>query len=278
METQRPSCPSCAAPVQGEFCGACGERLLGDDELTLRSQLEQLFTGLFTVDGRVMRTLASLALRPGALAFDYCRGARVKHLKPVQVFLLANVAYFLLQPYTGFNTFRSTLTLQIEQQLYSERLAALVRARLAASGESMLDFAARFDLRADAYARSLLILLAPLFAAALWAFDRRARRRTFIEALVLATHYVAFSLIYIYIVALGVLRACFRLGLPSYGELTSNLVTLPILVLWFTLAIKRFYAASSPTALLSAAALTLLIYPIVTLYRFALFWITFWSV
>jgi hypothetical protein len=264
--------------VQGAFCGACGERLLGEDELTLRAQLSQLFTGLFSVDGRVLRSLLALAARPGQLAVDYCRGARVRWLKPVQVFLLANVVYFLLQPYTGFNTFRSTLTLQIERQIYSESLAEIVRARLVASGESMLDFAARFDARADSYARSLLILLAPLLGACVWLLDRRARRRTFVEALVLSTHFVAFALVYIYVIVLGALQLAFALGLRANGESISGLVTLPLLALWWWLALRRFYALGSGQAVLRAAALTALLFPIVALYRFTLFWITYWSV
>lgn len=278
MESQSRPCPSCAAPVPGAYCGACGERLLGADELTVRAQLAQLVNGLFNIDGRVLRSLFTLGFRPGGLSYDYCRGARVKHLKPVQVFLLANVAYFLLQPYTGFNTFRSTLTLQIEQQLYSEQLAELVRARLAASGESLADFAVRFDARADSYARSLLILLAPLYAVALWALDLRARRRTFVEALVLATHFVAFMLVYNYLLGLNAVRMAIDFGLPSYGEVTGSMVTLPTLWLWCTLALRRFYELSSARAAARAAVITGLLLPIVVLYRFVLFWITYWSV
>lgn len=278
MKSARRSCPSCAATVSGAFCGACGERLLGGDELTVRAQLEQLATGLFTVDGRVLRTLVALGFRPGQLTYDYCRGARVRHLKPVQVFLLANVAYFLLQPYTGFNTFRSTLTLQIERQIYSERLAEVVRARLAASGESMIEFAARFDARADSYARSLLILLAPLLGLALWAMDLRARRRTLVESIVLATHFVAFALVFIYIGVLGALRVAFALGLPAEGEASSALATLPLLWLWSALALRRFYGLSNGLAAARAALLTGLLFPIVSIYRYVLFWITYWSV
>lgn len=278
MRRKSPPCPSCQATVGGEYCARCGERALAADELTLRAQIMQLLNGLFSLDGRVARSLVALGARPGLLAFEYCRGARVRYMRPVQLFLLANVIYFLLQPYTGFNTFRSTLTLQIERQVYSEPLAELVRARLAASGEAMGDFAARFDAAADTYARSLLILLAPAIALALSLTQLLRSKRSFVEHLVLATSFLSFILVFVYVVLLGALSALSAWS-PSLGRETTTSVLMQLTVFaWWFVALRRFHGSERVLSALQAAALTLLMQPIVLGYRYALFWITYWGV
>lgn len=278
MRRKSPSCPSCNGVVAGDYCARCGERALVADELTLRAQLMQLLNGLFSLDGRVARSLWTLGARPGLLASEYCRGARVRYMRPVQLFLLANVIYFLLQPHTGFNTFRSTLTLQIERQIYSEHLAELVRARLAASGEAMTDFATRFDAAADTYARSLLIFLVPAIALALSIAQLRRSKRSFVEHLVLATNFLSFSLVFVYVALLAAVTAL-RERLISFDlGATSDICVQVAFFAWWFAAMRRFYGNERTRSALQAAALTLLMQPIVLGYRYALFWITYWWV
>jgi len=278
MRRKSPPCPSCQATVVGAYCAQCGERVLAAEELTLRAQLMQLLNGLFSLDGRVARSLVALVTRPGLLAFEYCRGARVRYMRPIQLFLLANVVYFLLQPYTGFNTFRSTLALQLERQVYSRPLAELVRARLASSGETFADFATRFDAAADTYARSLLFLLAPALALALSLVQLPRSKRTFVEHLVLATSFLSFVLVFVFVVLLGALSAL-SARWPSLDRDTAGGVLGQFAVFtWWYFALRCFYGNGRGRSALQAVALSALIQPIVLGYRYALFWITYWGV
>jgi hypothetical protein len=260
----------------GDFCPACGERRLARDELTLRAQAAQLLGGLFSVDGRLLASFAALVARPGFLAVEYCRGARVRWMRPVQIFLVANLAYFLLQPLTGFNTFRSTLALQLERQPYSAMLRPLVEASLARRGLERSEFAEAFDRTADGLARSLVVVLVPALALAMRAFGR-GRGRVFVEHLVLATHFVAFQLVFVYVLFYGLVALLARAGLVAFDEERSGFATLALLALWLTFAWRRFLGVAWPRAVASAMALALLHFPLVVAYRYLLFWASFWA-
>jgi hypothetical protein len=261
-------CASCGAAVAEAFCARCGERLLAAEELTLRAQLAQLVGGLFSLDGRLWRSFALLVVRPGHLAAEYCRGARVRWMRPVQLFLVANLAYFLLQPFTGANTLNTTLELQTRQQNYSAHLLRRVEAHLAASGEDARLYAERFDRTTSALARSLVLVLVPAFAALL-ALLARGTARGSVEHLVLATHGVAFQLAVVH------LPITWLIGRARLDEGASSLLLVLCDSVWWLLALRRFYAFGWTRAVLGALALGAATLPIVLTYRYLLFWAAF---
>lgn len=262
--------------VDATYCGHCGERLLGHHELSLGAQIEQVFHGLFHLDGRVGRSFLLLITRPGFLAAEYCRGARVRYMKPVQLFLVANLAYFLLQPYFGFGTFNSTLEMQLGNQFYSVPLRSVVEERLAETGESKAAYAERFDRKASALSRSLVLLLIPVFAGLLAVLFRRRGRR-FPEHIVLATHHVAFQLAFLYLPALwGIGQLARRGWLPRF-EIEWEVSLMLLDLAWWTFASRRFYGSGPWVALGKAVLLSVAMLPAVLGYRYVLFWITFWS-
>lgn len=270
------SCPSCGAAADTEYCAKCGEHLRAHHELTLKAQLEEVFHGLFHLDGRFWRSFRLLITRPGFLAAEYCRGARVRYMKPVQIFLIANLAYFLLQPLTGYNTFSTPLESQITRQpLYSRTLEPVVARHLAATGESFDHYRERFDRWTNTLSRSLLFLMIPVFASLL-ALLRRRHRRGFGEHLVLATHNLAFQLAILYLPVLSIVGILVRRGwLPAFeGEFAVSLVLIECA--WWTFALRRIDGDATRTALGKAAVLSVTTFLIVPFYRYLLFWVTFW--
>ena len=78
---------SCGAEITGRFCVRCGEQQL-DPELRALSHLARDFIeGLTSVDGKLMRTLQYLFLKPGQLDFDYHIGKRNSLYKADYTFL-----------------------------------------------------------------------------------------------------------------------------------------------------------------------------------------------
>lgn len=264
-------CASCGAAVTEAYCAACGERRLAAEELTLSAQLGQLVGGLFSIDGKLPRSFAAL-LRPGFLAVEYCRGARVRWMRPVQLFLVANLCYFLVQPLTYFNTFNSTLRLQLERQQYSDSLRPVVEAHVAELGLTLEEYGLRFDPAANGLARSLLLLLVPAIALVMGLVARS--RRTLVEHLVLAAHYVSFQLVFLYCGCFGLLTLAQYLRLFEVSEQAGGYLTLAVLLAWLAPAWRRFHAVSWLRATLAASVVVALHMPIVVGYRYLLFWIT----
>ncbi len=267
-------CPSCGAPIRQQFCAACGERKLAADELTVRAQVGQAFTGLFSVDGRLGRSLRALVGQPGFLAVEYCRGARVRYMRPVQLLLVASLVYFFAQPWTGFNTFRATYDLQVERQVYSGHLANFMRDALPEDPTARQAFIARFDAAAGNLARSLVFSLVPVTALVMHALGRR-RGRSFVEHLVLATHYVSFQLLVLYVGALGALGWLQRLGWIDYEDNFGGLGLTLLSGLWVAPAWRRFHGVGWGRAIVVGGLVALANLPIVLEYRYLLFWLSY---
>lgn len=275
-EPARTTCATCGAVVTGAYCASCGEKSLVREELTLREQARQVWNGLVRYDAKSLRTLVLLGLRPGFLAFEYCRGARIRYLKPVQLFLLANVLYFLAAPHLEVPSLRSALELRVEERLYELHFDAAFRQQVEASGGVASELAQQFREVHERWTRALLALLVPPVTFALALFDTR-RTRSLIEQAVLALHFVAFAVLYAQVgvgFAVGWLT---RGAEPATAEVAVTAASETLLILWWTLALQRFYGWSWRRGLLQAFALAHLVFPLVIGYRYLLGWLTLWT-
>src|SRR4051794_22110888 len=91
---QQEACVNCGAPLVDSFCAACGERRASERDHSLRGFAEEAFHSLFETDHSFLGTLKFLLTRPGALTVDFMRGRRIGQMRPLQLFLLVNVAFF----------------------------------------------------------------------------------------------------------------------------------------------------------------------------------------
>jgi hypothetical protein len=81
-------CANCGAALQGPYCHVCGQNFDGHKRSILHLTWEAI-EGLFHLDGRLLRTLPDLFLRPGRLARDYMEGRIARHVPPFRTFLVA---------------------------------------------------------------------------------------------------------------------------------------------------------------------------------------------
>ncbi|MEM1432495.1 MAG: DUF3667 domain-containing protein [Pseudomonadota bacterium] len=98
----RPRCPNCGEPVTGEYCSACGQRQRSYRQ-ALHRVLFEFLGELFEVDGRVLKSLRLLLLRPGVLTVEFFADRRASYLTPIRLYLASSlVFFFLLSTTTGF--------------------------------------------------------------------------------------------------------------------------------------------------------------------------------
>ncbi|MEM7353714.1 MAG: DUF3667 domain-containing protein, partial [Acidobacteriota bacterium] len=191
-------CVSCHAHLHGPFCAQCGEAVRPADDLSMRVFLARAVGEITQLDSKLYRSFRLLLTRPGKLSQEYLAGRRRPYLKPIQMFLLANLVYFLVQPFSGASGYNTGLTSQIHQQFYSEatRLVDIVDQEVQRRGMAFEDFARLFDARSATYAKTLVFLMVPLLAAATSLVYRR-RRTYFAEHLIFAVHFYAWNLLFI---------------------------------------------------------------------------------
>jgi hypothetical protein len=100
------ACLNCGAPLTGEFCSTCGQRVPHTD-LTLREFLHETTEQLVNWDGKIPQTLKTLITKPGVLTIDFLEGRRARWLLPLRVYLICSVAYFVAKPMVEAVTHRS---------------------------------------------------------------------------------------------------------------------------------------------------------------------------
>ena len=249
------TCLNCGVRGTGEYCSECGERRLRPDEHSLIRLLTDWFRDVVQFDSKVWRSFRTLVTRPGALTAAYMGGRRAPYLRPVQLFLTANLIYFVVQPYSGFNGFNTTLESHMHRQVYSEsmgiegridnaieeRIAAAVALEVSQMEESELSrsvrdsvaiaervaavedsvYRTRFDATGAVFARALVFLIIPMMVVVLW-LGFLGTKTPLVRHVVFATHLHAWDLFFIYSFFLFVLRVGARVAYAGAATLTGT--------------------------------------------------------
>lgn len=93
MTTEARICAACEAPLAGRYCHECGQDSRAKPA-PLREMAVQVATSYSPIDGKLARTLAVLATRPGRLLNAYRSGAGSLYVTPLKLFV-ASTALFL---------------------------------------------------------------------------------------------------------------------------------------------------------------------------------------
>lgn len=276
-------CPSCTRPMGGKFCAHCGEKRVEPGDHTLRKFGSHLFEAFTHADGKIFLTLHHLLLRPGRLTADHFLGRRKPYIPPLQIFLIANLVFFLLHPLIGSNTLTTSLNTHLRYTWHQGIAQTLVEPRLAARGLTAEAYAGVFDAAAVTQAKSLVILVVPIFALAVMILYWRQRRH-FAVHLTFSFHFCALWLLLICAI-LALTNLTVRLlrsadVFPSAENMSRGIIGFSLLFMTSYLfrAVRVVFAHEAPwLTTLKALALGIALLLSLQAYRFALFFITFWS-
>ena len=277
MTTAEPSwiCPSCGSTATTRYCGNCGERstaavsAISGDEPAPDPRRSFL--------ARLSASLRALASPPGRLTADWIRGRRVGYLAPPSLFLWVNVAFFLVQSASGLGV----LTWPLQAHLADDSVAWLTTRLLALHRPDMAvptdAYTHLFDALESVHAKSLVIVMVPAFAAALGVlvFDRR---RGFKNSLTFATHFFAFSLIWLSalfptVVIVVSLMAAIGIQLPSHHALDLAITALEAAMLaWYLyVALGTVFGLSMLRRLITVPVLVAALFVMLKAYHVVVF-------
>ena len=249
-------------------------------DLSIRGILAQVLKTVGGLDGRVLRSVRELLMRPGALTLAYAQGRRKPLIGPFQLFLLANVVFFLAQSLTHTKIFSSPLDSHLHQQDWSALAQQLVAQRLAATHGTLERLTPLFDQAVVLNAKSLVVLMVFPFALLLPLFFR-ASRQPFAVNVVFSLHLYAFLLL-LFCAALGVVAVDRWLGGAgldaAWMDNTLTAVNLLACVAYLFVAAGRVYGGHAAGRLLNALALSAGVGAIVLGYRFVVFVITLYTI
>ncbi len=273
-------CPNCQTSVDTPFCPSCGERPVRPLDLSAKGIAAQVLKTVGGLDGRVLRSVRELLMRPGALTLAYQQGRRKPLIGPFQLFLLANVVFFLAQSLTHTRIFSSPLDSHLHQQDWSAFAQQLVAQRLAATHGTLERLTPLFDQAVVLNAKSLVVLMVLPFALLLPLFFR-ARGRPFAVNAVFSLHLYAFLLL-LFCAALGVVavdRWLGGVGLDAaWMDNTLTAVNMLACVAYLFVATGRVYGGGAVSRLIKALLLSAAVGAIVLGYRFVVFVITLYTI
>lgn len=197
-----PNCLNCDAPLRGRYCHECGQKALAGD-LDLHHFVHDATHEFLHLDGKIVRTLKLLALRPGQLTVEFLAGRRARSISPLRVYLTFSVLFFTLAallPGTmdGIVTIKSGKLdggTQFERKLDNELSKANQdKQRVVQSVMKNVP--------------KVMFLLMPIFALLTWAFYRK-QQRFYIPHLYYAVHFHAFVFL-----AMSIYVIASRAGVP----------------------------------------------------------------
>ena len=262
------SCANCATALAGPYCHACGEKVVDPEhDFSVRHFLEEAVEGFTHFDSRVARTFTALFANPGHLTAEFIAGRRVRYLKPIPMFLLAGVLFYLFMPRTtSFFANVGDLIRAFENHRYLSNLLRVDAGHLLdaiASRTHQTPDEAWNALVPEAaqLSKAWLWVIAPLWGTLLWILLHR-RIRWLVPHLVFALHGLAFFVLF----DLFGLLAARGFGYDRLGD-TYTYMLAAVTGVYCVLASRRAYRLRPIAALGVGGLATLLLLVLLLIYR-----------
>ena len=274
-------CVSCGNQFYGRFCNQCGEKVLEASERSVVHFLLQVLNEVTSLESKLWSTLKTIILRPGQLSSDYSMGRRNLYMRPVTLFFLGNLIYFLFPILDTFNTL-----LEYQYNMPYTSLANVherVEQAIAASGLTLEGFHLAYNQATEANSKLLLICLVPLMVP-IFVLVGRSKRRLISDHLIIALEYNIFVL-YINTMLLGYCllalhKLLLALGYTGLYFSDFHLTTIAAILSTYFLskAIRRFYRYSWLLCGLLSVITLLGTFMSLMFYRWILFEVTLNSI
>lgn len=158
-------CISCGNEFIGNYCSHCGEKFLSEKDKSVKKWLGSVFSDLAMIDGKLLLTLKELFFTPSRYADNYSRGIRVRYIKRLNLFLLANLVYFLI---SSFDRFKTSLNIQMSGLPYSSVATKVVQNKLEDKDLNLDSYRAAYDQKTNEISKVILIIMAPLLGIVLY--------------------------------------------------------------------------------------------------------------
>jgi hypothetical protein len=226
------------------------------EALSLRHLAGEAAEHVSSLDVKLLRTLVVLLRRPGELTRAYVRGARTLYARPVQLFLLINVAFFFAASPLG--VFRYELPATVPQSVPTRTVhGRILLAKMKERGTTWDDMRTRYNESVDRRKRELISLWVLAFGLGLALLQIR-RRRYLAEHLVFSVHFFTFVLLYTPIV-IGVMRLTLQRAESNVvNVVVGSTLTLALfggVVVYLAVALHRVYVVRPWLALVQGALL-----------------------
>lgn len=277
MSNKIVTCKSCNNQFTGSYCNICGEKVINQEDKRFKYFIGEFINAISFADSKFWRTLRSIMVDPGSFSKNFIEGRRKKFMRPISLFLFANMIYFI---FPLFNTFHSSLGSQISTHnfLHSELANELVQDKIEKKQISIQEFEVLYNAKTAELSKVFLILIVIIFAIFNWVLHN-PNKHFLSDQIVLSLELMTFIILFgvqLQGIIMNIIKAI------GFGSIISEfLLTLiaGLLLLYFLIRseISFFESKKIPATLHSILGLVCFSATLY-IYRAFLFFITFWSI
>ena len=269
--SQEHVCKSCENRFTGFYCNNCGEKVIIPADRSFRKFLNSILLAVTFADSRFVKTLWLIASNPGFLSREFSEGRTVKYLKPLSIFFLLNLVYFLVPVIQLFNA-----SLRTQVNSFQGRLAiqAVANKMTKLGIQDVNSFSILYDQKTAGFAKMLVIVFVVLTSLPL-NLIHPSRRRYFTDHVGLSVELVCFNLL-INALLLTLMINVFKLG-PYLDEFVLTSI-FTITNLYFLIRSAQIFYHETGFKLIFKSLLMIVVLKVaLEAYRAILFYITIWS-
>ncbi|PCJ83243.1 MAG: hypothetical protein COA57_11690 [Flavobacteriales bacterium] len=260
-------CTNCNTELKSAFCHECGEKVMDEKDRSFKALVGQFIDALTSADGKLLKSIRYLITKPGFLTEQFIQGKRKSYTKPINLFLLINLLYFILVPHPSFDL---PLKTQLHGQPHKKIAQKLLDNKLASKNLTLENYEPVYNSHSRNVSKTLMILNVPLFALFLLLFHWK-RKLYYSEHFIFSLHF--YSIIMLFLIV--VMVAFYALKPFTAATDISDDLIVPLFTclstLYLTFAFKRVFKSKSYISFFKALLLTFCLLPVITAYRFLLF-------
>jgi hypothetical protein len=270
--TKSTDCKTCGNNHPENYCPACGEKSFSTKQLSLKHFVEETFESFIHFDNKFLRTVKTLIAKPGQLTLDYTEGRRVYFMRPMQLFLVVNLVFFIMafhnmysltlpnylnfRPFTNFNT----------KHIIDE---ALIKTK-----HTLPEYTDIFNGKIKEISKTYIFLFIPIYGL-MFRILFFKKKEYFVEHLVFATHFMSFVLLLTLVSLYLILLPYFAI---THNQPGSDFETIHswffevVVALYAAFAIHRFYKPHIIWTIITAVIVGYSFFTIIQYYRMLLFY------
>jgi hypothetical protein len=272
-------CKSCSNRFTGLYCNMCGEKVLVPADRSLRTFFSNVVVAMSLADNKFLKTLKLVVIRPGFLSREHADGRRVMYLRPLQLFFILNLTYFLFPVLQLFN---ASLHTQMYLRTHSPLVRRMIETRLKAEGYGLEGFSLMYNERSNSLAK-LLVIVFVLLASLPLNLIYRKRNRYFTDHLTFSVELAIFNLamnaiaLSLVVVAINKVIHWTNSGWEKYlDDVTLTIIFILTNLYFLFLGGKTFYNDRGYRLIVRVLLSLLGLFVALELYRLILFLLTFW--
>lgn len=276
-ESTEYTCRNCGYRHNGLYCNECGEKVILPSDRSVRKFIKNLVIAFTIVDSTFARTLWMVVRKPGKLSLEYVEGRRVPYIRPLSLFFVLNLLYFMLP---RVQLFSSSFRTQLFLTPYGEWIKEAAVRKMVSMGTDLTAFELIYDDRSTSTAKIFIIAFVLIATLPMPLIFRHAGRY-FTDHAALAVELASFNLalnaLVLNFLAWGATHLLTAAGSSLGGYINeaslSSIVALTNMY-FLVSATRTFYGRPLWPAVLRSLLMLGWLFVSLQLYRFLLFWVT----